>query len=809
MSLGILSPGDVSGLSGLVQEFVRRDQDSLLRTNGFEQFDSPEIYVALLPCGKTLPARSGVTPGKEKCCIFKVTNWDTASPSLINILAEDAQGGSIDLSAVPEGQRHYREIVYNIYPVAIPARIPPNDSQFFIVQRDKFGRWFCEIPPDVAVYAGLAGGTTRNPNTPATTTPPPCYGKCKWSWIQSSNRWYLDTDGCSANKPSTTSTTSTSSSTTSATTTLPNCLCPIEITTSAPTDTSTSTSTSSSTTTENPCECLYPTFCGTETGQCTITDCSTAEQPASEIDPACSTTTTVDCSGYTTTVAPTDDPCVYECVGPYHWQYVSGSCAGKTAPSGDCECGEQALGGGGGGGPIGPPSPNCSGGQSWFWNHLIEAWVWYLGTCNYYYSCPDGTSGPCVAEPPSRSGDLCETYSTPCRCVGPGTTRNPCEPTTSSTTTTLNPCQTERCVWEWISASWQKQSDDCPSDCPCVPPVDEGNECDLQATYCAGRTTTSSTTTTKAWWCVYFNAGPLSGTSGCTQVTTTYPVVSGPYISNNACIAATCAPTTTSLPWWCSTGAHGGGSCTQNTTVPPGGTGPFVSPTECESFCATTVGWYCCAFGDNPETPLIDPQVGCVNRPCANNPPFEEGLSGPYPTQTACQSVCAPTTTQGWWCLADWSGSTFNGCLKAAEPPPGAASGPYALEFDCQTSCQFWWCTDPGVCQQGYGEGGGVGGGGFAYETEEDCLSSPGCEAPCDCDPTPPYTGCIHECQGPSFGNYYWVNIESCSGADCRSVGANWQFGCPSGSAGTVAIFGYCSAGQLGQTTVYPCQCEP
>jgi hypothetical protein len=474
---------------------------------------SPDVYVVVPPKGEGIPARVGDFAGSNACCLFRLMADSTLDPIL------DRTGKQV------------RVTVYNIYDQPVTPALPP-DEYYIQVQRGKDGKWLCEQPvPRVTTSTTT---TTTTPNALGR----PCDGKCRWTWNNTTREWTQASSSCVTSTSSSTTTTSTSSTTTT-------CLCDTT-TTTTPFGGTTSTST---TTTTYVCECTYPTFCGTQDGDCTLTNCGPIKGKKPECGQSTTTstsTTTTTPIGGTTTTTPCDcgttttdscnisTKCRWRClwvpgsVGGWIWVPVNYDCVIRSVNPltgrNSCMCESQpppycnlcdvyesncvpvptttTTDGGGIGG--------CGGRCYWYWNP--DTRTWFQGS----FGSPDClpwhiTPNDCACNFPSYDGgDSCGFTFTECLPNPNSTTTsttpvNPCveqcysssttTTTTSTTTSTVN-CNSGTCLWKIVSGAWSLISSNCPSNCPCVqPPYNPVYTCEVRETPCGGETTTSTTTT--------------------------------------------------------------------------------------------------------------------------------------------------------------------------------------------------------------------------------------------------------------------------------------------------------------------------
>lgn len=432
------------------------------------------------------------------------------------------------------------------------------DSCFQATVKNIRGEWVPEGTVCLATFEMPPAGTVGNgkwlidvvgrtpPTTTSTSTTPgagPCSGKCRWTWSATTKRWSIATNGCG-----TTSTTTTPAGSTTTTpeggSTTTTCACPTSTTTTQAGGGTTTTGGSTTTTPAPTCQCLYPTFCGLADGDCTTTYCAPQQnrepecgQTSTTTTPSGSTTTSTtpagcDCAGSTTTTPVPDPACTAGCdwivlvrpTGELYWARTFTGCVDR------CDCLPPST----------PPvlcatahtpcnlppttttQPNpirpCSGTCTYLWT--TTGWLFMTSTC----SSTDGRE--CKCYPPSEPGVACgmtqvgcvardpiggsSTTTTPAG--GSTTTTNPCVPwcqtsttgtstttTPGSTTTTPASCVSGHCVYRWdtTASAWNLLRSNCPSSCPCVPPVVAGyGACHVEEVPCGGGTTTTATTST-------------------------------------------------------------------------------------------------------------------------------------------------------------------------------------------------------------------------------------------------------------------------------------------------------------------------
>jgi hypothetical protein len=603
--------------------------------------------VAMPPCGKSIPARSGNTAGSAECCIFTLDD-DTGV-----------------IAPVVNGDEPFRLRVFNIYGNSVAAKVPPNES-YLAIHHERSGRWICERPP-------------IPPGTSVTTEPeiPTCQGTAKWTWSESS--WSLAEDGCGVEILTTT--------TPEPPDDFSNCLCPPRTTTTGEETTAAPTSTTSGF--ESLCQPVYPKFCGTDEGECTYTLCA-INPPVPTIE--CLTTTTGGMTtsepGTTTSCSPagyqTLDPeceCKYICT-PSGWarHQDESSCPPWVScppPSEPCP-----LSGGSGGGPGGAACAGSGGGvgrilgvgclenefgqsdcsdgfgsgtednpclegcgQACYWfDPRTNEWA-LVSECGCVLCDPCGTphNVACVAEKPSEPGSADGSTLVSVPCVPPCKTGSPI-----STTTTANPCGTT-CKFQGDgSGGWTLLTSDCAGECHCAQPAFASHDvCERQVTPCvSGTTTTGPPTTSTAppttttpppdpFYCIQrgtnvaIDGDCLTGI-GCEQLNASElsaclgsfdcQLCDGSFATVNECETSGCivTTTTTSPP-------------TTTTTTTPG---PFYC-VQHEALAASQ--------GDC-STNISCEQGSLVLDACAGDPDCRI-CGGPYDTEEECEETCVTTTT--------------------------------------------------------------------------------------------------------------------------------------------------------------------
>lgn len=443
--------------------------------------------MAVPPCGVAIPARVGDLPGHMECCIFKL--YAKESPNSPQFTKNYYLEAVVD----PRGNPMRAE-VYNIYEVEVAALLPP-DEQYVRITKEKGGRWLVEYPSQEIPTSTSSSSSTTQPLPPGTMVCQAVGEGCKFTWVEETRTWTPpDQANCAPTEFSTTSSTSESS------TTSDTCLCP--------TTSTTTSSTSSSSSTTSVCQCLWPSFCGTMDGQCTITTCSPLRNDPPECGQTTSTTTSTSTSSTTTDpLASTSSTSATTCDCPPGCDNRStttpagcaGGCYWVSTPFGTtlltndcaaiCPCGP----------PVVTPDPDCS--DIFHSGCVMQPSVTTVAcTAGCYGEChwfsPDGIhwggSKQCKKEPGKTSMCCCPNFSSGfvppqscCKCSPPdrppsgpcdeATTKCGCDPTccddpssttapcpeccnpdppptssTSSTTsssTSTQPCD-RRCKWQ-------------------------------------------------------------------------------------------------------------------------------------------------------------------------------------------------------------------------------------------------------------------------------------------------------------------------------------------------------------------------
>ena len=454
-----------------------------------------EVYLIQVPCGSEIPAISGTTPGTEDCCLFKLHK--TGEP--------DSNEFKIDPVLLPDGQQA-TVLVHNVHSQPVPA------EYYWEVRQQKYGRWLVENPiqTDSTGSSVVAATTTTLSDDPGETG---CTGQCKWVWNDTDKEWDLDENSCDQDN----------SVTTTSTTPDPDCLCvkPTTSTTSTTTTTSGgSTSTTTTTTGVNAnngltCQCVYPSYCGTEDGECTWTDCT--QGTIERKDCTGTTTTTPDlssCDCSTTTTQDLGVGCSIGCTWYYlparGWIKQSDGCDSScpcppppenAATAGDCVQYTTACN------PPVPttPEPKFCIGDCRYYCNLDDEWVYS------YSDCESQNVDRWKCARPTRNCSCGEIAWVACASMEPTTTTTTtttkdeclvyCETGTSTTqeTTTTDElsCDDGHCIYASNgSLEWELQTDNCGA-CDCAAPIEDPQEtCETIQVGCGGTTTTSTTTTT-------------------------------------------------------------------------------------------------------------------------------------------------------------------------------------------------------------------------------------------------------------------------------------------------------------------------
>ena len=359
-----------------------------------------------------------------------------------------------------------------------------------------------------------------------------------------------------------------------------------------------------------PCDCEYPSYCGSEVGECTYTFC--VENPApptiectttTTVDPEATTTTpaVIDCTTTTTLDAETCGGCDWVWT-PLGWELTGGGCTPVATCDGGYNCGPCPMPA-----PLTltqcgttahtdctsyhppppPPPAPCQGQHQFIWSSFHAQWVWFGGGCScascqicgevgcngaaLYSSCGANCSAPAPSTPGTSN---CQVVTVPCRstcpdCGGSGGGTNPCATTTTTltTTSTADPCGTG-CNFSVSEEAWVLDSNGCSPGCSCSePPFPPVENCQTAHTSCYGGTTTTSPPTT---------------TTTSPPTTTTLPPTT---------------TTTTPEPWWCIGGA--GYDCSPSVATCQQHTleiaveldlcdGPYDSEALCSASCSPT-----------------------------------------------------------------------------------------------------------------------------------------------------------------------------------------------------------------------------
>lgn len=421
-----------------------------------ENLMAPEVYVGILPCGETIPARSGDVPGVKKVCLYKMAGTAASGAGEGEPQQTYRLEPVLDLAG-----NQIRIDCYNIYDD------PVTDGERYIqLQRSKYGRWMNERP---------SGAAASSPSDQLIPSPNPCTGSCAWTWHELEYQWVPDPTNVSACTQGTTPEPPDPCSQASAS---GDCSCCPGVegytnpsTTAAPT-----------TTTLDPdqyvCACQYPSHCGNIDGETTITNCAVGTE-TSPLDctttTSSDTTTTSDCNCDTsTTLAACGDGCEWESGpllmggGSMGWFQISDDCAPRcpcsipTAHIGQGECIETQTPCVEPGPPPPPPAPEtCTGNCHFMWSDIQQhvtggpGWTLIDEDCTRFSFChgvfQNSQWNCCSCSEPSHTGSDCEMAVTNCALPpANSTTPDPCQPcysttttpgpTTSSTTTSCDPC---------------------------------------------------------------------------------------------------------------------------------------------------------------------------------------------------------------------------------------------------------------------------------------------------------------------------------------------------------------------------------
>lgn len=604
-------------------------------------------WVALVPCGLTIPARVGAAAGWASCCLYILESETPAVPGRTLTAVTDQYGNPV------------RVVVNNVYS-------SPVTEGYVKIDADENGNWMNDTPPSTE-----GSNTTTTTTTSTTTTQWACEGRCKWIWVSDSQEWVLASEDCTLTPPTTT-TTSTSTSTT--------CVCP-------PDTTVNTTTTTTSTTTTPFCRCQYPTFCGENGGECTYTGCITG---VNDLELPCTTTTSTststscDCATTSTSTSTTlPSTCQEGCrwgwvkdlsTDQYHWLQISDGC------SPDCPCSAPEVDGFPCEDIVTPCVVTqetdceyaCTGDCTWMWFH--DTWILMRTSCDEF--CTSVTEGICQCVKPSFDGnELCQIFKTACQ-RPEQTTTTPADPcwrcyTTTSTTTTSTSTTgcNGYCTYNWSTAQngWVFVRSDCSQWCPCGQPAMVGFEdCEYTKVPCGSGTTSTSTTTTPpctgtcVFNCANFGGGRYYWTlteSDCNATCNCPPSI--------ACQECNPAETLNLTVNCCKDFDHNG-DC--------------LEPDEC-------IGsyWYC--KGGILGTPC-SVESSCVN---VIGETFEAAYpgfvrcGGPWDSEENCNAACTTTTTT----TTTTSTTTTTGPMGACCCPEGfgfSATCQQTTEEDC--SCE-------------------------------------------------------------------------------------------------------------------------
>ena len=509
--LNVLSDADVA----ILKRFIAQEKNTLQNTSSNDTgsrpsagseitMGSPEVYVAMPPCGSGIPPRQGTKPGAAICCVFAIE----INPGDFDVATQEPNVPTNRILTPvlnPDGSQ-LRRTVYNTHNVAI-------FGEYVNIHRSAYGRWLA---------SHVAGEQSTTTPSGTTTTPYPpdqqCDGRCLWYWQEeyegAAGFWTLQLDSCNVGTTSTTQAPGSCSSGQVAyqcvqgqwvyvSDTCPSncsaggapsgscsgpeegtvqyapctensggggqqppgsssgdCLCPGDgepvYTTAPPTPP----------TTQAPeCHCLYPDYCGTYQSESTETQCSEYEtDPPAECPPSTTTTTigptttTTACDCNTTT---TSDPTSCEAGCDWFLHPLQGWVATRNDCSSSCPCAAPPAGSVDGPcssvrtgcvplppPPPPPPPPTCSGSCSWVW---IPPYAGYDGhwvlTSN---GCTSG-AGWCSCQAPSQNGNDCgqitvtqcvrpTTTAAPTTTPGPGGPCDECYPPSTTLPPTTTPC---------------------------------------------------------------------------------------------------------------------------------------------------------------------------------------------------------------------------------------------------------------------------------------------------------------------------------------------------------------------------------
>jgi hypothetical protein len=429
-----------------------------------------------------------------------------------------------------------------------------------------------------------------------------CEGSCQWSWV--SGAWTLVSNECSPTTTTTGSPTSTTTTTSGGTTST--------TTTAAPPDRCGCPTTTTTTTTADFCQCLKPTFCAANDGECTFTSCSKQINEPPECGPTTTTTTTTGppCNCDTTTTPNPNGNCVWyrDPLGVLSCLNCPPGCLPPPITLDNCDIFVSPPV------PQRPPTPppqcsdRCNGGTLWYclpgFGWLPEAGAGGYAPCSE--NCPEVNDGNCISPPPTMPCENCGSMLEACVFVPNGSTTTTGDPATSTTTTTsvydtscgicygsttsstttTGQCE-GTCIIKWSGSVWQQQSKTCASGCGCYTPGFDGLlPCHVIEVPCIGTTTTTTSTTTTT----------TTTTSTSTTTTTTGATEKlccdyGSGVANCICITAPTGSTCL--------GYAGVPNCVP--TVPFDGTCPTcISPTTTTSTTSTTTTCEPCSGGGYP-----------------------------------------------------------------------------------------------------------------------------------------------------------------------------------------------------------------
>jgi len=431
---------------------------------------------------------------------------------------------------------------------------------------------------NIGNFYGATEEPTPEEDVPGSEVISECSGTCKYT-SSSGVSWALTENNCSTTSTTTSSTTTSSTSTTTA------------INQNCNRTTSTSTTTSGI-----ECNCVPPTFCPTEAGQCVITQCSSKDYlgftcPETTTTTSTTSTTTGDCGSAPEPVGDCNvilgtsgDPCGDGCYCVYKNDTL---CIAKL---GTCVCDPYPE--------ITPPCGTCTGTVTYICG-TENKWIYYGGACSIGpigcnvidkscgHSVPSGTCSTCgeILEVPCDwlvESTSSTTSTTTNLCTGPYKhCYSGCPTTTSTTTTTTDGTCSTKCLigategleWEIVNRAG------CPEEtCECyLPNYDPTQSCQVLKVTCAGTTTSTTTTTTSTTSTTTCVFGCPEGTSTCVGSPnsctwawngTAWILTSSDCIEGGLCSQdETCLPPGTTPGDTTNTGCCCGGTTTTTTTT--------------------------------------------------------------------------------------------------------------------------------------------------------------------------------------------------------------------------------------------------